>query len=195
MGTRRPGGRRRVRDKGQRLHLRRRAWHRSQPARDRTPQDGRWNLGHRTSAGLPVLRGVSHTCSASGPRRAPSACAPTSTPAGLIRLRRGSRALRSRSIDIIHAPDDARVLAFVRSGGTTRELVIASLNNRPFSGGYTVQTTAERLPPGGWQEVFNSDSAFYGGTDLGNYGATLPSQDGRIELRLPANGLIVLRRI
>ncbi|MDQ0850478.1 1,4-alpha-glucan branching enzyme [Arthrobacter sp. B3I9] len=112
----------------------------------------------------------------------------------LIRLRRGSRALRSRSIDIIHAADGARVLAFVRSDGTTRELVIASLNNRPFGTGYTVQTTAERLVPGGWQEVFNSDSSFYGGTNLGNFGATLPSQDGRIDVRLPANGLLVLRR-
>jgi 1,4-alpha-glucan branching enzyme len=92
------------------------------------------------------------------------------------------------------ATDETRVLAFVRSDGTTKELVVASLNNRAFAAGYTVETTPDRLAPGGWQETFNSDSTFYGGTDLGNYGAVLPSQDGRIELRLPANGLLVLRR-
>jgi 1,4-alpha-glucan branching enzyme len=112
----------------------------------------------------------------------------------LIRLRRGSRAFRSRTIDIIHASDDARVLAFVRSDGTTRELVIASLNNHPFAAGYALRSTADRLAPGGWQEIFNSDSRFYGGTDLGNCGAVLPSRDGRIDVRLPANGLVVLRR-
>ncbi|MEX5270569.1 alpha-amylase family glycosyl hydrolase [Kocuria sabuli] len=112
----------------------------------------------------------------------------------LIRLRRGSRAIRSRSIDIIHASDENRVIAFVRAEGTTHDLVVASLNNRPFPDGYILRTTADRLPPGGWQEIFNSDAATYGGTDLGNCSATLPSRDGRIDVRLPANGLVVLRR-
>jgi 1,4-alpha-glucan branching enzyme len=113
----------------------------------------------------------------------------------LIRLRRGSRAIRSRNIDIIHASNDNRVIAFTRNDGTTRELVVASLNNRPFDDGYVIQSSAERLSPGVWQEVFNSDSRFYGGSDTGNFGAPLPSQDGRIEMQLPANGLIVLRRL
>lgn len=113
----------------------------------------------------------------------------------LIRLRRSSRGLRSRNIDIIHASNENRVIAFTRNDGTTRELVVASLNNRPFDDGYTIQSSTERLSPGAWQEVFNSDSRFYGGSDVGNVGATLPSQDGRISMQLPANGLIVLRRI
>jgi 1,4-alpha-glucan branching enzyme len=113
----------------------------------------------------------------------------------LIRLRRSSRGLRSRNIDIIYASNDNRVIAFTRNDGTTRELVVASLSNRPFDNGYVIQSSEERLSPGVWQEVFNSDSRFYGGSDLGNFGATLPSQDGRIDVKLPANGLLVLRRM
>lgn len=113
----------------------------------------------------------------------------------LIRLRRSSPGFRSRNIDIIHASDDARVIAFTRSDGATRELVVASLNTRPFDAGYIIQSSVDRLGPGQWQEVFNSDSRFYGGSDLGNFGAVLPSQDGRIEVRLPANALVVLSRM
>ncbi|MEX5259340.1 alpha amylase C-terminal domain-containing protein [Kocuria sp. CPCC 205263] len=113
----------------------------------------------------------------------------------VIRLSRGSRAIRSRNIDIIRASDDNRVIAFTRREGTTQELVIASLNNRPFADGYVMHSTVDRLPPGGWQEIFNSDSHFCGGSDLGNYSATLLCHDGRIEVRLPANGLIVLRGV
>jgi 1,4-alpha-glucan branching enzyme len=113
----------------------------------------------------------------------------------LIRLRRTRPGFRSRNIDIIHASDDNRVIAFTRNEGATRELVIASLNNRPFDGGYIIQSSVDRLSPGQWQEVFNSDSRFYGGSDLGNFGAALPSQDGRIEVRLPANALVVLSRM
>lgn len=113
----------------------------------------------------------------------------------LIRLSRGSRAIRSRNIDIVHTSDENRVIAFVRSDGTTQDLVVASLNNSPFPDGYILLTTAERLPPGGWKELFNSDATTYGGTGLGNYSATLPSQDGRLEVRLPANGLVVLRHV
>jgi 1,4-alpha-glucan branching enzyme len=113
----------------------------------------------------------------------------------LIRLRRGSRSIRSRNIDIIHASNDSRVIAFTRNDGATHELVVASLSNQPFNGGYMIQSSAERLSPGLWQEIFNSDSRFYGGSDVGNFGAALPSQDGRIEIQLPANGLVVLRRM
>ncbi|WP_221937551.1 alpha-amylase family glycosyl hydrolase [Arthrobacter sp. KBS0703] len=113
----------------------------------------------------------------------------------LIRLRRSSPGFRSRNIDIIHASDDARIIAFTRSDGATRELVVASLNTRPFDAGYIIQSSVDRLGPGQWREVFNSDSRFYGGSDVGNFGAALLSQDGRIEVRLPANALVVLSRM
>lgn len=113
----------------------------------------------------------------------------------LIRLRLTRSEFRSRNIDIIHSSDDNRVIAFTRSDGATRQLVVASLNNRPFDGGYIIQSSADRLNPGQWREIFNSDSRFYGGSDLGNFGAALPSEDGRIEVRLPANALVVLNRL
>jgi 1,4-alpha-glucan branching enzyme len=113
----------------------------------------------------------------------------------LIRLRRTRPGFRARNIDIIHVSDDTRVIAFTRSDGATRDLVVASLNNRPFDAGYIIQSSVDRLNPGQWQEVFNSDSRFYGGSDFGNFGAALPSQDGRIEVRLPANALVVLSRL
>jgi 1,4-alpha-glucan branching enzyme len=45
-----------------------------------------------------------------------------------------------------------------------------------------------------WQETFNSDAAIYGGQNVGNYGAAIPCHEGRIQLRIPGNGLLVLQR-
>jgi 1,4-alpha-glucan branching enzyme len=112
----------------------------------------------------------------------------------LIRLRRANAAVRSRHIDIVHADDQGRVIAFTRRSGESEVLVVASLNNHPFLDGYVVQTDPDRLPPGMWQETFNSDSHLYGGDDVGNFGAAVPVAAGRLQLRLPANGLLVLQR-
>lgn len=112
----------------------------------------------------------------------------------LIRLRLRHPALRSREIDVIHTNDAARVLAFTRRQGENELLVVASLSNRPFAEGYVLNTVPHRLPSGQWQEIFNSDSEVYGGNDLGNYGASLPADGGRIQVRVPANGLVVLQR-
>lgn len=112
----------------------------------------------------------------------------------LIALRRAHPAVRSREIDVIHAWDATRVIAFTRREAQDELLVVASLNNQAFADGYVLRTDAGRLPAGGWREIFNSDSAAYGGSDVGNYGASLPADAGRLELRLPANGFIVLQR-
>ena len=69
--------------------------------------------------------------------------------------------------------------------------MIASLNDAPFPAGYRVQTGAG-LPDGVWREVFNSDASVYGGDNVGNYGATIPSAGGAINLIIPAHGFIVL---
>ncbi|MBG0569041.1 alpha-amylase family glycosyl hydrolase [Actinoplanes aureus] len=111
----------------------------------------------------------------------------------LIRLRRRSSAVRSRHIDIVHVNDRDRVIAFTRIAGQSRLLVVASLSNRPFASGYTIATTPDRLPSGQWQETFNSDSSLYGGADIGNFGATVPAEAGRIHVRIPANGLLVFQ--
>jgi 1,4-alpha-glucan branching enzyme len=112
----------------------------------------------------------------------------------LIRMRRANRALRSRHIDIVHASDPNRVIAFTRRDGQTEVLVVASLSNHPFQDGYRIHTDPGRLPAGRWQETFNSDSAIYGGANVGNLGAAIPADNGEIRLVIPANALLVLQR-
>jgi 1,4-alpha-glucan branching enzyme len=112
----------------------------------------------------------------------------------LIRLRRSNRAIRSRHVDVIHASDPNRVLAFTRRDGQSEVLVVASLNNRPFLNGYEIATDPDRLPSGLWQETFNSDSAIYGGANVGNLGAAIPADNGNLRLVIPANGFLVLQR-
>ncbi len=112
----------------------------------------------------------------------------------MLRLSLTHPALRSHAIDIIHAQNDTRVIAFMRRQGANMFLVIASLNNHAFLDGYAVQTAPDRLPSGLWQEVLNSDAALYGGSDIGNFGASIPCDGGRIQMRVPANGVLVLQR-
>ena len=108
-----------------------------------------------------------------------------------IRFSRRHIAVRVRSIDIIHVNGDGRVIAFRRSAGTDELLVVASLNNRVFDE-YFIQCEPWRLPDGNWRELFNSDAAIYGGDNVGNFGADLPVTNGRIQIRIPASGFVVL---
>ena len=112
----------------------------------------------------------------------------------VIRLRRGHSAIRSREIDILHAYDPTRVIAFTRRQAANELLIVASLNNHAFLDGYVLQSDPMRLSPGMWQEIFNSDAAIYGGNNVGNFGAAIPCDGGRIQLRLPANGFVVLQK-
>lgn len=48
------------------------------------------------------------------------------------------------------------------------------------------------LPPGNWKEVRNSDAAAYGGSNFGNYGATLGG--GNTKVKIPAAGYVVFRK-
>ena len=66
--------------------------------------------------------------------------------------------------------------------------MIASLSNAPYTDGYVIETAGDRLPSGGWQETFNSDAGINGGKGIGNFGAVIPVSNGRIQLRLTANG-------
>jgi 1,4-alpha-glucan branching enzyme len=102
-------------------------------------------------------------------------------------------AARSESIDVIYIHNDNRVIGFTRTDATARLLVLASLNDAPFSNGYKIQVEPERLPSGGWREVFNSDAAKYGGSNIGNAGAILNATDGMLEAMLPAHGFIVFK--
>jgi 1,4-alpha-glucan branching enzyme len=111
----------------------------------------------------------------------------------LIRLRRANQAIRSRHLDVVHASDPNRVLAFTRRDGQREVLVIASLNNHPFLNGYDLVSDPDRLPSGLWQETFNSDSEVYGGANIGNLGSAIPASNGRLRLVIPANGFLVLQ--
>jgi 1,4-alpha-glucan branching enzyme len=102
--------------------------------------------------------------------------------------------MRSGQIDIIHALPTTRVVAFVRRSFAESLLIIASLNNAAFADGYVIDTDEARLPTGAWREIFNSDSHLYGGNNLGNFGTAIPAAHGRIQLRIPAQGFVVMRR-
>lgn len=113
----------------------------------------------------------------------------------LIRFSRHHPATRSPEIDIIHAIGANRVIAFTRSAGTDELLVVASLRNEAFMDGYVLQIDPSRLPNGSWREVFNSDASLYGGHDIGNFGADVPASGGRLQIRIPQNGLLVFQKI
>ncbi|HYP66887.1 MAG TPA: alpha-amylase family glycosyl hydrolase [Thiobacillaceae bacterium] len=110
-----------------------------------------------------------------------------------IRFSRRHPAVRVQAIDIVHVNGDGRVIAFRRSAGNDELLIVASLSNQIFET-YVIQTDAWRLPDGGWSELFNSDASIYGGNNTGNFGATLFAASGRIQIRIPANGLVVFVR-
>jgi 1,4-alpha-glucan branching enzyme len=111
----------------------------------------------------------------------------------LIRLRLDNPGLRSSAIDVLHVHDANRVLAWRRWGEGEDYLVLASLNNHPFRDGYTIANP--RLPDGRWREVFNSDSNRYGGDNVVNNGAVIPASGGDLHAVIPANGVIVLKRV
>ncbi len=69
-------------------------------------------------------------------------------------------------------------------------LVVASFANRPFDAGYVLENAA--IPDAAWREVLNSDQAAYGGAGVGNGDAPPVSSAGRIEVIVPASGLVVL---
>ncbi len=48
------------------------------------------------------------------------------------------------------------------------------------------------IPDREWREVFNSDALAYGGAGIGNGEAPRRSSAGRVEVVLPASGLVVL---
>jgi 1,4-alpha-glucan branching enzyme len=111
-----------------------------------------------------------------------------------IRFSRNHPAARSQEVDVIHALGSSRLIAFTRSAGGDRLLVVASLRNQPFADGYVIQTDPARLPDGLWREIFNSDAAIYGGSNLGNFGADISVSAGRFQARVPANGVLVFQK-
>ncbi|MHB8916327.1 MAG: 1,4-alpha-glucan branching protein GlgB [Thiobacillus sp.] len=66
---------------------------------------------------------------------------------------------------------DQSVLSFLRQGQSAADQVIVLLNFTPVPRtGYRVGVPSAQL----WREVLNTDSTFYGGSNVGNAGALLP---------------------
>ncbi|MGA8157221.1 MAG: alpha amylase C-terminal domain-containing protein, partial [Rhodoplanes sp.] len=110
----------------------------------------------------------------------------------VIRLRRQHDALRSPHAEVLHMHDANRVLAFRRWLGHKEFLIVATLSNAPFATGYRISHSALRL--GVFVEVFNSDSAAYGGNGVTNT-RRLISAHGDFKAHLPANGIVVFQRV
>ncbi|MEW6162169.1 MAG: alpha-amylase family glycosyl hydrolase [Nitrospirota bacterium] len=106
-----------------------------------------------------------------------------------IQFRLSHTGLRSHEIDIVHVHNDNRVIAFRRWDRTEELLIVASLNNHPFSSGYIIENL--RSGDGLWREIFSSDSELYGGNNIGNLGSSIPSSNGSINVVIPANGFVV----
>ena len=113
----------------------------------------------------------------------------------LIRLVTATPAARSRALDVIYVHNDNRVIAFTRTAGSQQLLILASLNDTSFDHGYVLGTDSARLSSGGWQEIFNSDAAVYGGDNVGNSGAALQVNGGQVNAVIPAHGFVVLEKL
>jgi 1,4-alpha-glucan branching enzyme len=111
----------------------------------------------------------------------------------IIRFRLGSAIVKSAHIDVFHANDGARVIAFRRWDETGELLVVGSLNNSPFnSPGYLLSDRA--LGDWGWRECFNTDASEYGGWNVGNLGSVLRASAGQLSVVIPANGAVAFSR-
>ena len=109
----------------------------------------------------------------------------------LISLSRRLRSVRSHNIDIVHQWNPNRIIAFKRWSGDEEVIIVASLNNTSANG-YVIEKDLLAIPDAGWKEIFNSNAAIYGGQNMGNGGATIPSNQGRLNLTIPANSFVVL---
>jgi 1,4-alpha-glucan branching enzyme len=111
----------------------------------------------------------------------------------IIRFRLGSTIVKSANIDVFHANDDARVIAFRRWDETGELLVVGSLNNSPFNSPcYLLSGGA--LGDWGWRECLNSDASEYGGWNVGNLGSVLRASAGQLSVVIPANGVVAFSR-
>ena len=120
----------------------------------------------------------------------------------LNKVYRAEPALHGRDFDadgftwVIGDDREQSVFAYLRHGaaGTRPVLVVCNFTPMPRQG-YRIG-----VPGGAWREIFNSDNAGYGGSDVGNAGvlradaAALHGQPGGIVLTLPPLATIILRQ-
>ncbi len=110
--------------------------------------------------------------------------------ADINRLRLNNQGLQSHNIDIVHVWNSTRVIAFRRWNDEQSFLVVASLADTPYPNGYLIRS--DRIEPGHWNQVFNSDASIYGGDNTGNGNESILCVDGVIEVVVPFAGFVVL---
>jgi 1,4-alpha-glucan branching enzyme len=109
----------------------------------------------------------------------------------VITLSRRLPSVRSHNLAVLYQSNQDRVFVFKRWSGDEEVLVFASFNNSPFANSYVIQADLLSIPNAGWKEIFSSDAAAYGGNNVGNAGAVIQSNNGRIEVKIPANGFVI----
>ncbi|MBI4630182.1 MAG: alpha amylase C-terminal domain-containing protein, partial [Chloroflexi bacterium] len=91
---------------------------------------------------------------------------------------------------------DSSIVTFIRRSHTPADEIVVAVNLTPVPRyGYRVG-----VPPGGmWREIFNSDSSYYGGSNVGN--VLLPTDDKpwqgqnfSVMMTLPPLGVVYLKR-
>ena len=87
------------------------------------------------------------------------------------------------------------MVAFKRWSGDEQVIILASFSNTAFTGGYVIEKDLLAIPNASWKEIFNSDAAIYGGQNIGNGGATIPSAEGRLNAVIPAGGFVVFTKM
>jgi 1,4-alpha-glucan branching enzyme len=112
----------------------------------------------------------------------------------MIRFRMTHPTTRTHALRVIYTHDQNRVMAFVREEPGEQLLVVGSLANSAFADGYLIRGDPSSFPDGSWKEVFNSDSLSYGGENVGNFGSTISSSAGTIQMRIPACGFLILSK-
>jgi 1,4-alpha-glucan branching enzyme len=112
----------------------------------------------------------------------------------LITLSRRLPSVRGHNIDILHQSNANRVVAFKRWSGDEQVIIVASLNDRAFADGYVLEKDLLAIPDAMWKEIFNSDSERYGGRNVGNRSASIPSNGGRLNVVVPAAGFVVFAK-
>ncbi|MET0391286.1 MAG: alpha-amylase family glycosyl hydrolase [Polyangiales bacterium] len=110
----------------------------------------------------------------------------------LVRLRRRHRGLANANIEITLVHNADRVLGFHRWNGPEHYLVVTTLSNHGWPDGYGVPVPGGTS--GNWREIFTSDAPEYGGAGVGNT-EQLTAADGKLNVKLPARGFVVLRAV
>jgi 1,4-alpha-glucan branching enzyme len=94
-----------------------------------------------------------------------------------------------------HSRGDS-VLAYIRKGKDPKDILIVACNFTPV----VREKHVVGVPRGGWyKEVFNSDSKFYGGSNVGNFPGIQAEEPGwhmrpyKLTIKLPPLGVVVFK--